>query len=657
MKQKIYKRKLYEPKSLNNFSFKAKVRMAKNIFCEKDDLGNESSVEQFFVIRLLKELGYPDSKIMTKKSLSELAVGRGSKKENYKPDYALKIQNRIRILLDAKSTNQKIENYFYQISNYALSLNQKDQKQSVKYCILTNGIKLCLYEWDKEKPLLEMVFEDFTENNPKFVKLKNLLDYKEYKILEENEYSPEYYNIGASELPRVFQQCHDLIWKKEKLKPTDAFYEFSKIFFIKLHYDKKMNNEILKKGKKITKADFVFSCEWIEENEKIKKNPMKILFDQIKEDLEDKIRSKSKKRIFEKDEELRLSPSTVKEVVKILQPINLFRVDEDLNGRMFEAFLNATIRGKELGQFFTPRSVVKFMTKMADIQVDKDYHKTDYILDACCGSGGFLIEMMADMYKKISDMNLTESEKEKLKEKVVKENIWGIDAGKSAYMMISRIARMNMFLHGDGSNRIYYLPDSLDKEINTEEIEDKELLEEAEELKKTLQDGLKFDMVLTNPPFSMKYSSDNPDEKRILQEYAIANVIGTTKLKAVKSNVLFIERYYDLLKPRGKLITVIDEAVLNTDSDKPFRDFIKKHFEIKAVISLPKNTFVNAETFVKTSILYLVKKEKPNDEQPTTFMAICENVGHKDNGKPDLENNELPDILEKFKQFEKTGKL
>jgi type I restriction enzyme M protein len=418
-----------------------------------------------------------------------------------------------------------------------------------------------------------------------------------------------------------------------------------------------MNNEILKKGKTITKKDFVFSIDWIEENEKIKKNPMKILFDQIKEDLEDQIRSKNKKRIFEKEEELRLSPSTVKEVVKILQPINLYRVDEDLNGRMFEAFLNATVRGKELGQFFTPRTVVKFMSKMADISVDKNYEKTDYTLDACCGSGGFLIEIMADMYNKIDKMNLTDTEKQKLKDKVVKENIWGIDAGKSAYMMISRIARMNMFLHGDGSNRIYYLPDSLDKEINTEEIEDRELLEESEELKKKFKDGLKFDVVLTNPPFSMKYSISNSDEKKILQEYEIAKVDGTNRLKAVKSNVLFIERYYDLLKPKGKLITIIDEAVLNTDSDQPFRDFIKKNFEIRAVISLPKNTFINAETSVKTSILYLVKKDKSSSEQPTTFMAICENVGHKDNGKPDLENNELPNILDKFKKFEETGKI
>jgi len=651
--RKIYKRNIYEPKSL----FINKLKMVKNKYCEIKDLTNESSVEQFFVIRLLKDLGYPDKSIMPKKSLSKLTIGRGSKKENYKPDYALKIEKRIRILIDAKSTNEKIEDYFYQISNYALSLNQKDQKQPVKYCILTNGLKFSLYEWNKEEPIIKMDFDNFKNSDSKFKRLKNIIGFKKYKVSKDIDSHINYKNIDPSELPKIFQKCHDFIWKKEKLKPTDAFYEFSKLFFIKLNHDKIMNNEFLKKGKPITKKDFVFSVDWIEENEKIKKNPMKILFEQIKDDLEDKIRKKKKKRIFERGEELRLSPSTVKEVVKILQPINLYRIDEDLNGRMFEAFLNATVRGKELGQFFTPRTVVKFMTKMAEILVNKDYEKTNYILDACCGSGGFLIEVMANIYGKIDKMNLTDSEKEKLKEKTVKENIWGIDAGKSAYMMISRIARMNMFLHGDGSNKIYYLPDSLDKKINTEEIEDGELLEEAEELKKRLEEGLKFDIVLTNPPFSMKYNTNNPDEKEILEEYQIAKVDGTNKLRGVKSNVLFIERYYDLLKPKGKLITIIDEAVLNTDSDKPFRDFIKKHFEIKAVISLPKNTFINAETNVKTSILYLIKKEKPSDEQPTTFMAICENIGHKDNGKPDLENNELPEILEKFKRFDEEGKI
>jgi len=76
----------------------------------------------------------------------------------------------------------------------------------------------------------------------------------------------------------------------------------------------------------------------------------------------------------------------VKKPQKTNVPSELLGIDEDLNGRMFEAFLSATIRGKELGQFFTPRTVVEFMVDLAELKVGRDH--IDRILDLCCGSGG-----------------------------------------------------------------------------------------------------------------------------------------------------------------------------------------------------------------------------------------------------------------------------
>ncbi|MCK4730232.1 MAG: hypothetical protein KAT28_02835 [Candidatus Aenigmarchaeota archaeon] len=61
--------------------------MIKNLFCEKRLLTNESDVENLFVRRLLEYFGYVDNLIKTKKSLKTLAIGKGSRKENYKPDY------------------------------------------------------------------------------------------------------------------------------------------------------------------------------------------------------------------------------------------------------------------------------------------------------------------------------------------------------------------------------------------------------------------------------------------------------------------------------------------------------------------------------------------------------------------------------------------
>ena len=124
-----------------------------------------------------------------------------------------------------------------------------------------------------------------------------------------------------------------------------------------------------------------------------------ILFKELREDIEDQIKKGLKKPIFAPGENLRLAPSTIKEVVRMLENYDLHGIDEDLNGRMFETFLNATIRGKELGQYFTPRPIVRYMAMTGGLNIVGD--KVPFVLDGCCGTGGFLIEAMAILTQKI----------------------------------------------------------------------------------------------------------------------------------------------------------------------------------------------------------------------------------------------------------------
>jgi len=646
----------------------------KNLFCNKKDLTNESSVEQFFVIRLLQDLGYPDAVIKPQERIDAYKIDKGRTKKDYKPDYILyidKTQNKPVVLIDAKEPNVSAEKGVIDAQLYASVLRRKlKAPKPEQYCIGTNGLKLIVKHYDSDKVIFRLDFSDFQNGNKKYKNFKELFSYekqkKDYKsgisvdITDEFEFEPP----DLTKINGIFRACHNLIWKKEKWKPTQSFYEFSKVFFIKLFYDKKIYEDFVKQDIKPKKSDFLFSIDWINQREKEARNPFNsILFKNLRDFLEKQIDRGEKKRIFEENETLDMKPTTIKEIVKLLEHYDFHRIDEDLNGRMFETFLNATVRGKELGQFFTPRSVVKFMTKLADIEVNNK--KINYVLDGCCGSGGFLIDAMAEMFEKVNKNNsLNKQEKRKLRDKIVENYIYGIDADKNKYLSISRIARMNMYLHGDGSNKIYWFPDSLDKEMDISEIEDRELLKEAEELKKVLEgykkeDGtkvepLKFDIVLTNPPFSMKYNRKNKDEGKIMKEYDMAEAGGKEK-SSLKSNIMFIERYRDLLKENGKLITIIDDSVLNNPSEKDFRNEIREHFIVKAIISLPRNAFINADTNVKTSVLYLKKKEK-KEEQGNVFMAIAENVGHNDAGKNTENLNELHQILKSFQDFEK-GKL
>jgi len=316
------------------------------------------------------------------------------------------------------------------------------------------------------------------------------------------------------------------------------------------------------------------------------------------------------------------------------------------------------IRGKALGQFFTPRSVVRFMVGLANLRIRYDEQKEEYepdmILDGCCGTGGFLIFALSDIFKKVENIPI---DRTTLRKKARQECIYGIDASEED---IVPIARMNMYLHGDGGSHIY-MADTLDKELRIEKGLSQDRVDELTELKKMIDSGLKFDVVLTNPPFAMRYKRTDEDHERILRYYDMAYPKGrenSTQIReSLSSNVMFIERYYDLLKTGGKLLTVIDESVLNAEGTGKFymifREWLRKHFIYKAIISLPKNTFVNADTGVKTSVLYLKKRESPDEEQPKVFMAISKNVGHNDSGKPTPELCDLERISDEYEEFER----
>jgi len=627
--------------------------MKKNIFCNKENLRNESDVEQFFVIRLLKELGYKDVNIFTKRTLPYHSIGKGLKKRLHRPDYVIKIIKIWSLVIEAKHPEKDINEFVQEAQDYAIIVNRGYiGSNPIKYCLITNGIKTQLVLTDQTKPILELNFDDFSEDNEKYKKLKEYTSYNSLKNIENVENIFEFNTPEIDRLNGIFQICHNTIWRKHKVAPKTAFYEFTKLLFIKLNEDRIINNK-MKRGEVTNKNDFKFSLDYIRQLEDRFDNPMNELFKKYRNNLEKDVVSGEKKRIFKTDEELNLKPSTIKEIVKLIEHLNLSIVEEDWNGRVFETFLSAVIRGKELGQFFTPRTVVRFMVKMANLKIEhdreNDEYKPDLILDGCCGTGGFLIFSLSDMFEKVEKIPI---DKTILKQKIRDNCIYGIDASEED---IVPIARMNMYLHGDGGSHIY-MADTLDKESYAEKGLPQERINELKELKKKFNEGLKFDVVLTNPPFAMKYEKKDEDQERILRQYDIAYPKGkdnSTEIReSLSSNVMFIERYCDLLKKGGKLLTVIDESVLNTDSNAPFREYIRKHYIIKAVISLPKNTFVNADTGVKTSVLYLKKKEYLDEEQPPVFMAISKNVGHNDAGKPTPELNDLPKILNDFKRFE-----
>src|SRR6185437_1741779 len=340
-----------------------------------------------------------------------------------------------------------------------------------------------------------------------------------------------------------------VIWKSEGSSPTAAFLEFTKLMFVKLWCDRQLREDPKIKVQleasgvvKLPRDAITFSTHWID-NEKHSTNPVNdILFANLRANIEKDIVNRKKKRIFERDEVIDLRPDTIRAVVTRLEHFDMFGIDEDLNGRLFEAFLNATMRGKELGQYFTPRSVVKLMARLAKLKVSRQH--VDKCLDACCGTGGFLIEALTEMRNAVRRNNsLSLEAKEKLIDQICNESLYGIDFGKSP--PVARIARINMYLHGDGGSRIYYA-DALDKSLKSAPGQEAELTTDQEELKKAVDGGMQFHCVLTNPPFSMTKELGNDTEARILKQYDLARIEGTSKFRnSLRSNAMFMERYRD----------------------------------------------------------------------------------------------------------------
>jgi len=597
------------------------------------DLSNEASVEARFMDRLLDDLGFLPSEIKLKVSLRELKVGKGSKSSLYRPDYSILSSGMPTLIIDAKATDVVISDFEQQCSSYCLEINKAYDHNPVKYYLLSNGVKTALYVWDIQKPILELDFQDFINGNNKYRELiskigKNSLAQTaahQIELMDKADFA--FKKITLNELSALFQKIHQYIWSKESKMPSAAFDELMKIVFVKIQKDRELYSKFGDHPKPKYK-DVIFCTHWINSQTENDSPINKPLFSNLVESLENEISNDNKKRIFNKSEEIKLSKDTIKWIVNELQHIDFISMEEDIHGRMFETFLDATVRGRDIGQFFTPRDIVDLMVQLSKINITKS--KSPKILDACCGSGGFLISAMARMIKQANQLvGITTKERSVLLSNIKNNSLFGIDAGSDPAMY--RIARMNMYLHGDGGSHIYHA-DSLDKELGAIGNASIEYNKQLKELRSLIIDKKQtFDIILSNPPFSLKYSKDDNTQERILNQYSIGidKEKGKT-LKSLLSSVMFLERYKDLISSNGRILAIIDDSVLSGASYSHIRDYIRNEFIVIAVISLPGDAFKRASARVKTSILIL-RLRNDGEMQTDVFMAssICLGIEEK----------------------------
>ena len=632
----------------------------RNLFCDNRDLRSEADVEQNFARRLIESLGYPDKAIRPKAALEELSMGKVMDQKYHRPDFAMKSAGHIRWVLETKAPSEKLTKHFKQANGYCEAVNDSYQSTNpVKYFVLANGVMTHVYKTGETKPYLTLNFADFKERNPNYLQLVNALRFDAFtkgrsKVVETD--TIHFTKPSIAEVNNVFAKCHQFIHQSDKISQAAGFEEFVKLITLKLLSDKEVKETypglLVEKRFDHPSGDVKFSLRWIQANETATPNPVdSILFKNFMNVVEMEIARKLRKRFFDKDERINLKSETIKGVVERLEGLYLFGIDADLNGRLFENFLSATMRGKDLGQYFTPRTLIKLGVGLGDLAT------TDRVLDGCCGTGGFLIDALADMWTKVNaNTSLSNQAKSARRKSIANTRIYGIDFAKSPNL--AKIARLNMYLHGDGGSRIFNV-DALDLKVKASSTDTPEEATEKDEIR-DMALACSFDVVLTNPPFSKKYDRTKEGDAWVLDQYAVAT--GKTNLLA---KLMFFEMYHHYLKPGGRLISVIDDGFLNGNSYQWFRDMLRSLYTVKAVISLPGDAFQRSEARVKTSFVVL-EKRAPDDianwhEHPSIFMYACRFVGIDDPkrrrwmpGDDDLRKaaqQEVETIVKEFKNF------
>ncbi|MBP9100920.1 MAG: N-6 DNA methylase [Nitrosomonas sp.] len=263
---------------------------------------------------------------------------------------------------------------------------------------------------------------------------------------------------------------------------------------------------------------------------------------------------------------------------------------QDIQGDVYEMLLSEIATAGKNGQFRTPRHIIKLMTELVQPQLG---HK---IADPACGSSGFLLGayqyIVTQLAIKAGTTNLLPDEDgfvrtsvaAALTEKaqaILASSLWGYDIDAT----MVRLGLMNLMMHGIDEPHIDY-KDTLSKSYT----------EEAE-----------YDIVMANPPFTG--SIDKGDINEALS------------LSTTKTELLFVENIYRLLKKGGTACVIVPQGVLfgSGGAFKALRKILIERCELKAVIAMPSGVF-KPYAGVSTAILLFTKVWGPLDKitQPAT---------------------------------------
>lgn len=618
----------------------------------------EEQVRQSYICRLVNVYGYDLEQMDEELKVNNSHRGQGKARADiviWKSKEDKKKNKAAFVVVECKAETVKIrQEDYYQGANYAAW-------SGASFFVTTNEKETKFFRVDKDS-MPKDLDEIIDIPNASIINDQKKVD----KLLSKTK------AFSRDEFAKLLQKCHNIIRNNDKLSPEAAFDEISKILFMKIRYERNPDEEVLFSLEKFQRDEQQF-----EKN--IKKHLpveaqipyMQYLFKATKDEF-------AEDKLFDSYETIKIKQYSFEQIVKELEKYNLSATSDDVKGIAFEHFLGTTFRG-ELGQFFTPRTIVDFMVEVLDPQ------EGETICDPTCGSGGFLIksfeyvrdkiekdvenykkelkakffdekyeklsekeqldinERYSNILKKLnSDINVpnksyskqTDAEKNRRISKLSSSCIYGTDANPR----MARTSKMNMIMHGDGHGGVHH-HDGL---INVNGIFEN-----------------RFDVILTNPPFGARIEKDYKlsetdrfydeeklkeyekrygddcirqikelnkaidDGQKILDLFDLGKVSGLTE-------VLFMERCLKLLKPGGRMGIVLPEGVLNNSNLQKVRDYFESEAKILLITSIPQDVFIASGATIKPSLLFFKRFTEEERKQYSDAKNKAAKIADKD---------------------------
>ena len=492
----------------------------------------------------------------------------GREKKIKKADLVAYHNGQAVVTVEAKRPTEPIQSGIGQVDSYAFALQ-------TPYSVVTNGKQFLVRGYYSFNSRINVVQESVPRlQMGRWRKVGNLIGFNQ--VLETLREKGEPLTVPdpqkIKDFRRFFRRIHSEIRDRDRLDPAAAFDELSKLLFLKAAEEDWRTR---------TASRSVLTPRMIADWEEI--GDAKALIDRWFQ----KAVAEFYSDVFENDPRIGLKPGTLRHVLNLMMPFQVRDGDVDVKGRAFEEFLPSQLRGRALGQYFTPRPVVDFMVEMAGISIK------DVVVDFSCGSGGFLIKAFDTMQTRVEELpegivSRMGTTRHEIMEAIRSDQIHGIDAEPRA----ARTAKMNMLMWGDGRRVV---------RGNGLDVVDHEGRPYSPAEYSTTDPSSGCTLILANPPFG---SSEKDAE--ILSRYTLGS--KDVERKKERTEILFLEKGLRLLRPEGRMLIVLPQGIFQTISDQRVRDYLHSECEIRAIVSLPTHTFVQSGVqTVNACVVYLQK--------------------------------------------------